>query len=330
MQWQRLTPWRGWRGRWWPWRSGSPAWSGCRSAPRGRSRRTAPRLRSRGWWPPARRRALRPDTWCSTRSILQKGGDSKRRRVDPLIQRQPPLCGNKPQTKMKRKNGAGCSKITHNAARAPLMMTLTATPLVHCCFIVTVQKTCVDVHSDKWRTTLLPVKLVLLLIIASFTVGVCSLGAQLGALNITWKLRYMLSSCSKKRLPLFVFKVTFQKLFCVFFDQNAWITHDRILNKWILNKWLAIYFLGHQRRDSFDLGWTSTTLEVQFFYRCRSMWDVFASFILAFRAFLNTMQITSVCVHISISVLVFHNSTKMTTGGRIIPRAWVDSTRRCW
>lgn len=90
----------------------------------------------------------------------------------------------------------------HNAARAPLMMTLTATLLARCCFIVSVQKTCVDVHSDKWRTTFLPVRLVVVLIVASFTVSVRSLRPQLGALNITWKLRYILSSCSKKRLRL--------------------------------------------------------------------------------------------------------------------------------
>lgn len=67
-----LTPGRGWRGHWWPWRSGSPASWGCRSMPHGHSRRKGPHPRSRGWSPPGKRRAPRPDTWCNTRNILQR------------------------------------------------------------------------------------------------------------------------------------------------------------------------------------------------------------------------------------------------------------------
>lgn len=60
------------------------------------------------------------------------------------------------------------------------------------------------------ETTLLLVGHVERLIVASFTVS--SLWAQLGALNIAWKLRHRLTSYTaqkEKRLP-FVFKETFQ------------------------------------------------------------------------------------------------------------------------
>lgn len=77
---------------------------------------------------------------------------------------------------------------------------------------------CLSFWVYKRRTTLLPVRHVKRLIIASFTVSVCSLWAQLGVLNITCELRYMLTSYPAQNLLYlaFVFKGKFPKFFFIF------------------------------------------------------------------------------------------------------------------
>lgn len=220
-----LTPWWGWRGRWWPWRSGSPAWLGCLSVPRGHSHRTEPHLRSRGWWPRARHRVPRPDTWCSTRSILQ--GETERSGLVYWYKISPKATKSFNNRNIKKKGKQiDAWKCKHEQARllqhdtaslwwwhlVQYLTTFFPLPLGYyscagtCVFHVppvgdessthAVRASRSSLRVYRRRTTLLPVRHVEWLIIASFTVSVRSLGAQWGVLNITCRQRYMLASFS--------------------------------------------------------------------------------------------------------------------------------------